>query len=64
MRKQPNFTSWATLRPWVKHASRESLRNALWEEQHTFNRPYIKRRLASAMVTKYRAHLRKEFGIR
>jgi hypothetical protein len=59
----PNFKSWATLRPWVKRATLQELQDALWSESRTFNRGYVKRRLASAAVTKYRQQLRKEYRL-
>ena len=59
----PNFKSWATLRPWVKRATVNQLEDALWAETSTFNRGYVKRRLASAAVSKYREQLRKEYKL-
>lgn len=59
----PNFKSWATLRPWVKRATVDQLEDALWSETRTFNRGYVKRRLASAAVSKYRQQLRKEYKL-
>ncbi len=59
----PNFKSWATLRPWVKRATVKQLEDALWMETRTFNRGYVKRRLASAAVSKYRQQLRKEYKL-
>ena len=59
----PNFKSWATLQPWVKRATVDQLEDALWMETRTFNRGYVKRRLASAAVTKYRQQLRKEYRL-
>ncbi len=59
----PNFKSWATLRPWVKRATVDQLEDALWMETRTFNRGYVKRRLASAAVSKYRQQLRKEYKL-
>jgi len=59
----PNFKSWATLRPWVKRATVDQLEDALWSETRTFNRAYVKRRLASAAVSKYRQQLRKEYRL-
>ena len=59
----PNFKRWATLRPWVKRATVDQLEDALWSETRTFNRGYVKRRLASAAVSKYREQLRKEYKL-
>jgi hypothetical protein len=59
----PNYKSWATLRPWVKRATAGELEGALWAESRTFNRGYVKRRLASAAVSKYRQQLRKEYKL-
>jgi len=59
----PNFKSWATLRPWVKRATVDQLEDALWSETRTFNRGYVKRRLASAAVSKYRQQLRREYKL-
>jgi len=59
----PNFKSWATLRPWVKRATLQELQDALWMETRTFNRGYVKQRLASAAVSKYRKQLRKEYKL-
>jgi hypothetical protein len=59
----PNFKSWATLRPWVKRATLQELQDALWMETRTFNRGYVKQRLASAAVSKYRQQLKKEYKL-
>ena len=60
---QPNFKSWATLKPWVKTATMEELQDALWAESRVFNRGYIKLRLASTAVSKYREQLKKEYKL-
>lgn len=60
---QPNYKSWATIKPWVQTATKEQLENAVWVESRTFNRGYIKRRLASAAVSKYREQLKGKFKL-
>lgn len=59
MKKPPNYKSWLTLQPFVKHASMQDVYDMITHESNNLKRTYILKRLVSAFLSKYRAQLYK-----